>query len=141
METGHQRGRRVLMRLSRLARLATVFALALLAASPWSEAGQRLAGHVLKVDVESSSLTIIDAGKKYTLWMTPETVIRQGPDDRALADLKRGDRIVITLVDGTPDQAEKIAIAGSGRIGNAATTSVPGFAPGLNARNVPVTPR
>ena len=77
-------------------------------------ASARIAGNVWIVDQEGSSVTIIDAGRRITFSYDPDTVIRRGSTDRTVADLRRGDRVVVTLAEETPDtlRARLIAIAG-----------------------------
>lgn len=77
-------------------------------------AAARLAGNVWTVEPETCTVTIIDAGRKITFVCDAETIIRRGSTERTLADLHRGDRIVVTLAEETPDalRARLIAIAG-----------------------------
>lgn len=74
----------------------------------------RLAGNVWTVDPQSGVVTIVDAGRKISFSYGPETIIRRGSTDRAVTDLRRGDCIVVTLAEETPDElrARLIAIAG-----------------------------
>ncbi|MBM4243642.1 MAG: hypothetical protein FJ148_07495 [Deltaproteobacteria bacterium] len=79
-----------------------------------SAAAERLAGNVWTVEPEASTVTIVDAGRKIAFVYDAETIIRRGSTDWPIADLKRGDRIVVTLAEETPDalRARLIAIAG-----------------------------
>lgn len=79
-----------------------------------ADASARITGNVWRVDQETSLVTIIDAGKRITFSYGPDTVIRRGSTDRTIADLRRGDRVVVTLAEETPDalRARLIAIAG-----------------------------
>lgn len=101
----------------------------------------RLAGNVLSVDPEASSVTILDAGHQHVLTVSPETTIRAGGDDRALTDLHRGDRVVITLADDDASRAARISIAGPAvpQAGRKSLTrsnrSVPSYGSGLNAQS------
>lgn len=95
--------------------LALLLAAALLWPLPPAAASARVAGNVWTVDPDASSLTIVDAGRMITVYCDADTVIRHGSNDRTLADLHRGDRVVITLADETPDAliARLVAIAGA----------------------------
>lgn len=104
----------------------------------------RLAGNVLSVDAAAGSVTILDAGKQHVLTVSPETTIRAAGDDRALTDLHRGDRVVITLADDDATRAARISVAGAaaapqrGRkslAGSRSTMGVPSYANGLNAQS------
>ena len=79
-----------------------------------SAAAERLAGNVWTVERDTSTVTIIDAGRKIAFVYDAETVIRRGSTDQPIGDLKRGDRVVVTLADETPDalRARLITIAG-----------------------------
>ena len=90
------------------------FAMSVALAPGGARASARLAGNVWTVDADGSTVTIIDAGRKITFFFDSDTIVRHGSTDRAIADLRRGDRIVVTLADETPDalRARLIAIAG-----------------------------
>lgn len=105
----------MLLRSRRVALVAVVLALAALLAPRGVPASARVAGNVWTVDLDAAKLTIIDAGRKITVYCDGDTVIRYGSTDRTLGDLKRGDRVVVTLADETPDAlvARLIAIAGA----------------------------
>lgn len=79
-----------------------------------ASASTRIAGNVWKVDPDTSSVTILDAGRKITFTYDADTIVRHGSTDRAIGDLHRGDRVVVTLADEIPDalHARLIAIAG-----------------------------
>jgi len=104
----------------RLLPIAALAACALVAAAP-ALASPRLAGNVWIVDQEDGLVTIIDAGKKHTFSYGDDTVIRRGSTDRAITDLRRGDRIVVTLVEpsdgAVTSRARLIAIAGPPSLG------------------------
>jgi hypothetical protein len=103
------------LRSRRVAPVAVLLALATLLAPRSVSASARVAGNVWTVDVDAAQLTIVDAGRKITVYCDSDTVIRYGSTDRTLGDLKRGDRVVVTLADDTPDAliARLIAIAGA----------------------------
>jgi hypothetical protein len=98
-------------------RAAQVALVALLAAWPGvraATASTRLAGNVWTIDQDASRVTIIDAGHRITFSYAEDTIIRRGSTDRTIHDLRRGDRIVVTLAEEMPDvpRARLIAIAG-----------------------------
>lgn len=95
--------------------LVLLLAVALLRPFGDAAASARVAGNVWTVDPDTASLVIIDAGRKITVYCDADTVIRQGATDRTLKDLHRGDRVVVTLAEETPDAliARLIAIAGA----------------------------
>jgi hypothetical protein len=88
--------------------------LAALGGPPEADASTRLAGNVWVVDEQDGLVTIVDAGRKITFSFGPDTIIRRGSTDRAIGDLRRGDCVVVTLAEETPDElrARLIAIAG-----------------------------
>lgn len=106
----------MLLRSRRAALAALLLALAVAFVRPAADAAAsaRVAGNVWTVDLDAARLTIIDAGRKITVSCDADTVIRYGSSDRTLADLQRGDRVVVTLAEETPDAlvARLIAIAG-----------------------------
>ena len=73
---------------------------------------RRLAGNVLFVDPDGRHLTLIDAGAQYTVTVTEKTIVRRGQADRSVHDLRRGDRVVVSLVEVSDPTARLIAIAG-----------------------------
>ncbi|MEW6272586.1 MAG: hypothetical protein AB1689_25180 [Thermodesulfobacteriota bacterium] len=94
-----------------------VLALALAVCAPLAaHAAPRLAGNVWVIDEDDRVVTIIDAGKRHTFTYGGETIIRRGSTDRSIQDLRRGDRIVVTLEEptlaGGIARARLIAIAG-----------------------------
>ena len=73
----------------------------------------RLAATVLSVDTADQSLRVFDAGSSYTVRLTPDTILRQGREEIDLAELERGDRIVVvSTVPGPGLQAKLITVAG-----------------------------
>jgi len=92
-----------------LAALATAVGLA----TPLeASATVRLAGNVWTVDAENGVVTIVDAGRKIRFSYDDETIVRRGSTDRSVTELRRGDRIVVSLSDEDTDRARLIAIAG-----------------------------
>jgi hypothetical protein len=103
------------MQLRSLRRVLVVLALAAVCGPiATAVASARIAGNVWLVDDEAGTVTIIDAGRRITFSYGDDTIIRRGSTDRSVADLRRGDRIVVTLAEETPDalRARLIAIAG-----------------------------
>ncbi len=100
--------RAVLVALPALA-LAAVLAVA--PALP-AAAAARLAGNVWTIDAENGLVTIVDAGRRLSFTYDEATIIRRGSSDRSIDDLRRGDRIVVSLAEGTQSHARLIAIAG-----------------------------
>jgi hypothetical protein len=86
----------------------------LAAAADVARASTRIAGNIWIVDQDGGLVTIIDAGRRVTFSYGADTIIRRGSTDRTIADLRRGDRVVVTLAEETPDalRARLIAIAG-----------------------------
>ena len=77
-------------------------------------ASTRIAGNVWIIDQDASMVTIIDAGHHLKFTYGDDTIIRRGSTNRTIHDLRRGDRIVVTLAEEMPDvpRARLIAIAG-----------------------------
>lgn len=98
--------------------LVLLLAATLLQPSGHAVASARVAGNVWTVDPDTASLVILDAGHKITVYCDADTVIRHGSTDKTLHDLHRGDRVVVTLAEETPDAliARLIAIAGAAPI-------------------------
>lgn len=121
--------------------LAPLLSIALCVTLPLrGEGAERLAGNILAVDVERREITLLDAGHRHLIEVAPDASIRASGQDRTLDHLNRGDRIVVTLVEGEPTRAARVVIAGPGHVGPGSLHSgatVPGFASGLNARNPP----
>lgn len=97
--------------------IAIVVAVVALAAGPDAMpavASTRIAGNVWTIDQDASMVTIIDAGHHLTFIYGDDTIIRRGSTNRTIHDLRRGDRIVVTLAEEMPDvpRARLIAIAG-----------------------------
>jgi len=85
-----------------------VLALLLLAGSV--AASSRLAGNVVSVDTTKREIILIDAGKKHTVSLGPQAVLRKGTEDKQLGDLHHGDRIVVTFDEN--GAARLVSIAG-----------------------------
>lgn len=94
--------------------LASLVLATTLVASTGAWASMRLAGNVWSIDQDARQVTIIDAGHRITFGYGDDTIIRRGSTDRTIHDLRRGDRIVVSLAEDTPDvpRARLIAIAG-----------------------------
>jgi len=92
--------------------LLAACAIALSGAAGAASATQRLAGNVWTVDAENGQVTIVDAGRKLRFTYDQETIVRRGSTDRSVTDLRRGDRIVVSLSESAPEHARLIAIAG-----------------------------
>jgi hypothetical protein len=104
------------MRIPPIRRVAALLLLAVTCVVPAraARAAARLAGNVWTVDQETGQVTIIDAGRRITFAYGTDTIIRRGSTNRTVNDLRRGDRVVVTLAEETPDalRARLIAIAG-----------------------------
>jgi hypothetical protein len=94
-------------------------AVALLVPPAAASATTRLAGNVWTVDAENGRVTIVDAGRKLSFSYDDETIVRRGSSDRSVTELRRGDRIVVSLSDADPSRARLIAIAGPAAAGRA----------------------
>ena len=81
------------------------------APEPMASSDQRLAGSILSIDVEAWSLKLTDKGFRHEVRLAPEVTIRSGRTERRLADLQRGDRIVIVSRD-SESRATWIAVSG-----------------------------
>ncbi|HYC22524.1 MAG TPA: hypothetical protein VEI94_07470 [Candidatus Bathyarchaeia archaeon] len=73
-------------------------------------ASSRLAGNVVSVDTTKREIILIDAGKKHTVSLGPQAVLRKGTEDKQLGDLHHGDRIVVTFDEN--GAARLVSIAG-----------------------------
>jgi hypothetical protein len=71
----------------------------------------RLAGSILSVNVRGKSLQLTDKGVPHEVFVSPEVTIRSGQTPRSLAELRRGDRIVIVSRD-EEQRATWIAVSG-----------------------------
>jgi len=109
------------------------------------DASSRIAGNVLKIDVESREVTLLDAGKQHVVRYSDETLVKAGATAKAVSDLHKGERVVVTIDDPETQHARLIAIAGppsatsvlaGGRKGHGSTAGVPSFAPPAPAGSV-----
>lgn len=71
----------------------------------------RLAGSIVLVDQTSRVLEIVDKGFRYEIKVAPGATIQSGRTSRLLANLKRGDRIVVVSRD-EQQRATWIAVSG-----------------------------
>src|SRR5262245_37533314 len=118
-----------------------------LAAQPSTAASARLAGSILSVDPEHRELVILDAGKRHMILFSEDTVVREGSHDRPVAELKRGEHVVVTLDEADASRAAIIAVAGPAPAASPGFNlfgsksrrhaGMPGFANGLNANTQP----
>src|SRR5690606_23023749 len=79
-----------------LALVALVLAVQM-AAPRAAHASTRLAGNVWVVDEDAQVITLLDAGKKIAFVYGGDTIVRRGSADGSIKELRRGDRIVVTL--------------------------------------------
>lgn len=123
------------------ARGAAIPAAAAIALTLWSLAGNawagnRISGRVAEVDAATGRLVVVDAGRRKEVNVPQGTPIREGATDKSLADVKKGDRVVVTVSLGDAGHATRVSVAGpdvSPHDGGRGTM-VPGFADGLDAR-------
>ncbi|MBU6281834.1 hypothetical protein KGQ64_06290 [bacterium] len=128
------RARRALARRLRArAAFALAVAVGLPAAAP---AGQRFAGSILSVDTAAGELVLDDAGHRHRIALDSATNVRERGTDRTTADLKKGDRVVVS-VEGEPPVARRVEVAGPAPRAGDGGPDVPGFASGLDARTPP----
>ena len=90
-----------------------------------AEPGSRLAGEVREISIGEGRLTLADAGRLRVVTVTPETIVRRGRVDSSLAELSRGDRILVSVAAEPPHAARLIAIAGPARSGGDRRFGVP----------------
>jgi Cu/Ag efflux protein CusF len=72
----------------------------------------RVAGDVREVDLGARRLTLLDAGRLRVVDLTPATAVRRGRTEASLEDLKKGDRVVVSMAAEPPYGARLIAVAG-----------------------------
>jgi Cu/Ag efflux protein CusF len=109
--------------MARLRRASALLALSLAAASleacaraagvavPAAPA-TRLAGNIQDIDLAASRVTLMDAGRLRTVDLIPTTVIRHGRTEKTIQDLRRGDRVVVSMAATPPYGARLVAVAG-----------------------------
>jgi len=73
----------------------------------------RVAGDVREIDLNGNRLTLLDAGRLRVVELTPSTVVRRGRSDSSIGELKKGDRVVVSMAASPPYGARVISIAGS----------------------------
>ena len=71
----------------------------------------RLVGSVLAVDLSGRSIEMTDKGMRHTVHIASDATIQSGRTPRDLAELRRGDRIVIVSRDSA-GRATWIAVSG-----------------------------
>lgn len=95
-----------------LAIVLTGTACATASTEPMSRGEQgRLAGSIVLVDQVGNSLEIVDKGFRYEVEVAPGATIQSGRTPQTLANLKRGDRIVVVSRD-EQKRATWIAVSG-----------------------------
>jgi len=99
-------------------------------------AGPRVAGRILSVDAPEGDLVLDDAGHRHRVRLGPATSVRERGTDRTVADLRKGDRVVVST-EGEPPVARRIEVAGPAPTRADGAAAVPGFASGLDARTPP----
>jgi hypothetical protein len=75
--------------------------------------GSRVAGDVREIDLHENHLTLLDAGRLRVVKLTPSTVVRRGQSNSSIGELKKGDRVVVSMAASPPYGARVISIAGS----------------------------
>lgn len=90
-----------------------------------AEPGRRLAGDVREISVGDGRLTLADAGRLRIVTVTPQTIIRRGRADSSLAELRRGDRVLVSIAAEPPHAARLIAIAEPAQSGRSQRFGVP----------------
>jgi hypothetical protein len=78
-----------------------------------AEPASRLAGDVREISLEEGRIVIADVGRLRVVAVTADTIIRRGRAESSLAELRRGDRVVVSMAAEPPPTARLIAIAGS----------------------------
>ena len=73
----------------------------------------RVAGDVREIDLHANRLTLLDAGRLRVVELTPSTVVRRGQSNGSIQELKKGDRVVVSMAASPPYGARVISIAGS----------------------------
>lgn len=71
----------------------------------------RLAGSILSVDLKNRSLELTDKGRRHQVAVAVAATIQSGTTALVLADLRRGDRIVVVARDAQ-SKATWIAVSG-----------------------------
>ncbi len=104
---------------SRLALLTAVTALTLpvSCAAPRPEAPPvtgvaRVSGKIVHIHPASSRLELADAGRRFSVFYSDETLIKSGAAELGIADIREGDRIVVTLDDAGEARARLITLTG-----------------------------
>jgi Cu/Ag efflux protein CusF len=77
-----------------------------------AQPGTRIAGDVREIDLPASRLTLLDAGRLRVVELTPATVVRRGQSDSSIEELKKGDRVIVSMAAEPPYGARLIAVAG-----------------------------
>lgn len=75
----------------------------------------RVSGKILDVHPASRRLELADAGRRFSVYYTDETLVKSGTVELQVADIREGDRIVVSLDDAGKAQARIITIAGPER--------------------------
>lgn len=75
----------------------------------------RISGKILNVHPASRRLELADAGRRFTVFYTEETLVKSGTVELGVADIREGDRIVVSLDETGEARARLITIAGPER--------------------------
>ena len=80
--------------------------------APLATGVARISGKMIAVHPASSRLELSDAGRRFSVRYTPETLVKSGTVELAVADLRPGDRLVVSLSGDDSARARLISLAG-----------------------------
>ena len=85
-----------------------------------SPAPRRLAGRILELHLGRGRLLLQGAGRRRTVLVSSETIVRRGGNTLTLDALRPGQRVVVALRPEAPHTARAIAVAGPAAAGRQA---------------------
>lgn len=71
----------------------------------------RVSGQIVSIHPASSRIEVADAGRRFSIFYSDETLIKSGAVELGIADIQRGDRIVVSLDDAGEAHARIITLA------------------------------
>lgn len=75
----------------------------------------RISGKILEIQPLAQRLVLADAGRRLAVTWAPGTLVKSGSRELAVSDLRKGDRVVVSLRETGDPEARIITLAGPDR--------------------------
>lgn len=93
--------------------------------APAARGTGRVSGKIMRVHPASSRLELADAGKRFSVFYSDETLIKSGQNELGPSDLREGDRVVVSLDDAGEGHARLLTVAGPPREAKPPPSTIP----------------